>query len=816
MRGRLFHSCPSALPLRGDAVMWQRRLQPGALVLAAVRPRVTRNNFTPSLFSTPLSPKTPYLVSTPLSTHAPSAVRGRSALPCRLLPSRSLCARVVGSGRPGRLLQVITQSRPSNFSTQVKKSEKPGLYGLPGLHQPEDLKRKLVDVVAQTSATLRQVTGEHAELRQRAARGEAVQWGQWGKRVLRHLDDMSETLCFVADTAEVCRLTHPDPVWQQACRSVCLDLGTYFAQLNSHRPLYEVLDAVVSAEAFTKELSEEEQRVAVLLLREFQAHGIHLEEREREEVIRMQRDIMDCVFQFQSNIVNDDHDVSVSLPNSVAKQLPMRDLSRLSLDVHPEDRARVVATAPAAAFEFLLKHVPLSEDRRPLYVASLQSAPSNRPVLQELMGRRHALAKRLGYECFGEVPQPVRVMSNPETVRQFLLDLNAAIRPRVEVEMDMLKDAKMTMEGSRELYAWDYSFYTVLLKSDLLRNATRLAPISEHLSLQNVLRGMSLVLDSIFGLQIEIDEETPPAEDGEVWHPSVLKLRVKTGDVEGTVYLDLFDRPGKADQNATFGIQFARRVGEIVQSPRTAVVCNFERTSRETAQGWEGCKDELLSHWEAINLFHEMGHACHILLSRTNFQHTSGVRCALDYAETPSQLMENYMWDSRVLRKFAVHHQTGQPVAAEQIALLQDSRQMFRGLELLQQIKLALLDIDLHSASGADPVFVDQREAEIQAELGPFPAVPEGHYRTRFSHLTNYGANYYSYLLSGVFAAQLWSTHFASDPLSREGGDRLRGMLEKGGSVPAADLLRDALGGTDPLSLCADSVRTLLYRDVSS
>eukprot|EP00814_Leptocylindrus_danicus_P022119 CAMPEP_0116006180 /NCGR_PEP_ID=MMETSP0321-20121206/1582_1 /TAXON_ID=163516 /ORGANISM="Leptocylindrus danicus var. danicus, Strain B650" /LENGTH=215 /DNA_ID=CAMNT_0003474699 /DNA_START=532 /DNA_END=1175 /DNA_ORIENTATION=+ len=200
----------------------------------------------------------------------------------------------------------------------------------------------------------------------------------------------------------------------------------------------------------------------------------------------------------------------------------------------------------------------------------------------------------------------------------------------------------------------------------------------------------------------------------------------------------------------------------------------------------------LLSHSEMETLFHEFGHALHSLLSRTSFQHLSGTRAAVDFVETPSQLMELFVRDPRVLKTFARHFQTGEPISDELISKLAGSRKLFQYVDIQTQLLYAYLDQGLFSTpsgESATSIF-----AGLHQKMG-IPYAEGTFWHSKFGHVVTYGAGYYSYLLDQVFAADIWKTCFASDPLNRAEGNRYRQeVLIHGGAKDPNVMLRELLG----------------------
>lgn len=123
------------------------------------------------------------------------------------------------------------------------------------------------------------------------------------------------------------------------------------------------------------------------------------------------------------------------------------------------------------------------------------------------------------------------------------------------------------------------------------------------------------------------------------------------------------------------------------------------------------------------NLFHEMGHAMHSMLARTQYQHVTGTRCSTDFAEVPSVLMEYFVWDPRVLSKFARHYRTGHSLPEEMINKLSQSRNMFGAIEMQKQILYSMID-QLYHGNHPLPSSTTSILENVQNEYTVIPYVP--------------------------------------------------------------------------------------------
>ena len=309
--------------------------------------------------------------------------------------------------------------------------------------------------------------------------------------------------------------------------------------------------------------------------------------------------------------------------------------------------------------------------------------------------------------------------------------------------------------------------------------------IKPYMQLEKLREGMFWAAGELYGLQFEQVQGLPvPHPDVRVW-----EVTNTDGGHVGLWYFDPYARQGKRSG----AWMNAYRDQERFRGDVTTIVSN----NSNFVKGAEG-QAVLISWDDAGTLFHEFGHALHGLLSDVDYPSQAGTSVARDYVEFPSQLNEHWLGTPEILKRFAVHYETGEPIPDELVERLEAASRFNKGFETVEYLASAWVDMQMHLA-GATPIDADAFERESLDKLGMPDEIVMRHRVPQFGHVFSgdgYSAGYYSYLWSDTLTADAAEAFKeAGSMYDAETADRLRAwVLSVGDTVDPAEGFRQFRG----------------------
>src|SRR3989440_972911 len=525
--------------------------------------------------------------------------------------------------------------------------------------------------------------------------------------------------------------------------------------------------------------------------KDFVRAGAKLSDSDKEKLKKINAELATLQTQFEQSVLKEKNASSIVIDRK-------EDLAGLS-----DSQMATVTNAAKAEHKEGKFVIPLQNTTGQPLLGSLQNRQLRERIMQASLSRdskggefdtrnvvlrtaqlRAEKAKLLGYANWAAYQLEDQTAHDVPTVNKLLADLappSVANAKREAAEQQKIVDQE---KGGFQLAAWDWDFYSEKVrKAKYDFDESQLRPYYE---LNHVLLdGVFFAAGKLYGLTFKERRDLP------VYQPDV---RV----------FDVFDRDGK--QLAIFiGDYYARpskRGGAwmnayVHQSELLGfkpVVANHLNIPKPP-QG----EPTLLTHDEVRTAFHEFGHALHGMFSHVKYPRFSGTSVPRDFVEYPSQVNEMWMDWPEVLKNYAKHYKTGEPMPQELLDKVKAAEKFNQGFKTTEYLAASLLDQTWHQLNPSEiPKDAVAFEKDALHKAGvDFPPVPPRYRSFYFSHAFagGYSAGYYSYLWSEVLDADTVEWFKEHGGLKRENGDRLRAMLlSRGGSADALGLFKNFVG----------------------
>ncbi len=465
------------------------------------------------------------------------------------------------------------------------------------------------------------------------------------------------------------------------------------------------------------------------------------------------------------------------LPADYLARHPGNAGGRITLTTDPPDMQPVMTFAASA---------PLRE--RMFLAYNTRAYPANQQILLDLLATRQQIASILGFRSWADLATADQMMASAANARVFLARLDEASREGARREHELILGFARQREPGIE--AIDITsrgyWYEQFRRSAFDFDSQSVRPYFPYARVE---AGVLETAARLF--KIEFRRSNAPA-----WHADVSVFEVfDSGRQVGRFYLDMHPREGKDKWFSAAPIVTGVR-GRVL--PEAALICNFPDGS--------GDDPGLLQYSDVVTFFHEFGHLMHAILGgQTEWAGLSGFATEGDFIEVPSQMLEEFFRDEKLLQAFAKHYQTGETLPSETIRKMKLAGAFGRADWVRSQLYYTTLSLDLHDTDPTSPapagLDLDGITKRLYESLQPWTWIEGNRMYASFGHLTGYSSNYYTYAFDKVIALDFFAQFDPDDLLGCDAGSRYRKVvLEQGGSKPGRQMVRDFLGRDEEFS----------------
>ena len=422
------------------------------------------------------------------------------------------------------------------------------------------------------------------------------------------------------------------------------------------------------------------------------------------------------------------------------------------------------------------------------------------PLVVEIAKLRAEKAELMGYKNYASYSLEKTMAKNSDNVYNFLKQLIAEYKPKVEAETKAIEDyAKKQMGPHFKLQPYDRFYYSAKMKQEMLNISDD--EVKPYFNIDSVIvNGVFYAANRVYGLSFVERKDVP------TYHPDmkVFEVRDKDGKMLALFYSDPYRRPTK--RGGAWMSAFAKQSNLRKQLPIIYNVTNY-------AKAPEG-QPTLITWDEVTTLFHEFGHALHGMLSNCYYNTLSGTAVARDFVEMPSQFNESFASIPEIFDHYAKHAVTGEPMPAELKEKMLQSISFHQAYALGENLAATCLDLAWHHLSKDEiPTAEQAEEFEVEAlkKIGLYDQqVPPRYSTSYFNHVWGggYAAGYYSYLWTDVLACNVVETFQKLGAVKRSTGDAFRQkILSRGNTKDQMEMFTDFTGMKNP-----DSSGFLKYR----
>jgi len=575
------------------------------------------------------------------------------------------------------------------------------------------------------------------------------------------LDDATYQAGLAANKATIIKETNSSPAMRTAGENAVKAFQEWAVGIDYREDVYKAIRAF--ADTYPK-LTGEDEKLLKETLRDYRRAGLELPPDQRREVEQLRKELSKLGTDFDTNIVK--ANAPVMFTKADLDGLP--DSFFASPGIKTGDDVYTVMANVTWQFNTVEENAKSETTRKQLYlIREMLAKDTNVPVLNQMLALRNKIALRLGYKSWDDYQTEVKMAKTGANAEKYINDLVAGSQPKFDSEVAELQKLKAadTNDPNAKIEVWDWRYYSN--QRNKQKYAVDKEALRAYFPFQKVLDGMFNIYQNIFGLKFEkIVAPYKWIDDLQLY----LVTDSATGEPLGMFYLDMFPREGKFNHFAQFDVISGKLLPDgKYQRPTVALLCNFPPATAD--------KPSLLTHQDVETLFHEFGHALHSIVTRAKYGRFAGTHVPGDFVEAPSQMLQNWVWDKKVLDTFAADYRDpSKKIPTEIVKKMNDAKLANAGVLYRRQFAFASLDLALHNQHPEDLPYDCVAVSNPILEKVFLPIDPSTTFVSYFGHLNGYDAGYYGYAWADAIAADM-ATVFekAKDGyLDKQAGMKLR------------------------------------------
>lgn len=525
-------------------------------------------------------------------------------------------------------------------------------------------------------------------------------------------------------------------------------------------------------------LTQEQKRLVEEYYKDFVRGGANLDEKKKARLMEINQELSLLSVKFGENVLKEENRFELVIDNKEDLEGLPESVIKAAEETAKEKKYedKWVFTLKKPSLIPFLQYSKKRELREKIFKAYINRGNNNdefdnKETISKIIALRIEKAKLLGYRTHAHFILEENMAKTPEKVYELLRKIWEPALKVVKNEAKELQEMIKKEGGDFKLQPWDWWYYAEKVRKEKYELDEEV--LRPYFKLENCIQGVFYVANKLYGIKFEERNGIPK------YHPDVKVFEVKEADGThiGIFYVDYFPRASKRSGAWMTSFRKQSKIGGQMINPVIVNVGNFTKPTEE--------KPALLSIEEVETLFHEFGHALHGLLSNCTYPSLSGTAVPRDFVELPSQIMENWVLEPEVLKVYAKHYQTGEPIPDELVEKLNKARKFNQGFATVEYLAAAFLDMDYHTledAKGLNPV---KFEEESMKKIGMIPEIVVRYRSTNFQHIFSggYSAGYYSYIWSEVLDSDAFEAFKEKGIFDTVTALSFRkNILEKGGS----------------------------------